>query len=327
MRKTILILFALTLSLRAAADFRAFERLAVDQALQSRLEAASEKSLADPIAAKLTRENLSITVIDLDRNMRASVRGRTPYHPASVVKAFYLVSAYNEIARGNLDNDAALQKAMRDMIVDSSNDATAYIVDRITKTTGGPELRGRAWRKFEDRRNLMNRFFRGLGYDVSMSGKTWCDAPYGRELQLLGAKREFRNRATTDAFAALMLWIVRREAVSPQASDAMLALMKRTPFVDDPKTGDTQVTEFIGAVVPSGSELFSKAGWTSEVRHDAAYVVLPGGRRLVIAIGTRGASSEIALLPMIARNVLEAVEEGGPLARPDGSAASTSMTR
>ena len=55
-----------------------------------------------------------------------------------------------------------------------------------------------------------------------------------------GPDRPNRNRATANAFASLMMWIVRRRAVSTQASDAMMALLDRplNPLRKDDK-GDT----------------------------------------------------------------------------------------
>ena len=41
---------------------------------------------------------------------------------------------------GKLKDTAELRRAMQDMIVDSYNEATGYIVDLLTGTTSGPEL-------------------------------------------------------------------------------------------------------------------------------------------------------------------------------------------
>ena len=277
----------------------------VDKELEESLALIAAQTLTEFESLKLTPGNLSITLVDLSGDpKRASFEGRIPYHPASVVKAFYLVSAHDQIKKGRLTMDEPLRRALRDMIVDSGNDATSYVVDRLTGTTSGPELQGRAFREFVDRRNLTNRYFRGMGYDLNANGKTWCEDVYGRERQILGTNRENRNRVTSDAVAALMLWIVRREAVSRDASEAMLSLMKR-PLLTDGAERDGQVADFTGESLPSGSRLWSKAGWTSEVRHDAAYVELPNGRRYVLAVLTRGTSQgNTRLLPAISARIV-----------------------
>ena len=57
----------------------------------------------------------------------------------------------------------------------------------------------------------------------------------------------------------------------------MMSLLKRA--VDDihyNSSTENQVTGFLGEGLPKNAELWSKAGWTSQVRHDAAYIKVPG---------------------------------------------------
>lgn len=296
------------LAIPLRADFREFRSIPVDSDLEERLAGIAAEAFKRYPAVK--PGHLSLTVVELrdgDPARRGSFAGDVPYHPASVVKAFFLASAHHEAAHGRLQLDAPLEAAMRDMIVDSSNDATSYVVDRLTRTTSGPELEGRAWKKFVHRRNLMNRWYASMGYDISANGKTWCEGVYGREEDLLGEKRENRNRVTSDAVAALALWIARRRAVSPEASEAMLALMKR-PLPGEGE--DSQATEFGGAALPPGSKLWSKAGWTSEVRHDATIVELPSGTRYVAAILTRWAPEEKGLVTWLSGQIAELMADG-----------------
>ena len=83
----------------------------------------------------------------------------------------------------------------------------------------------------------------------------------------------------------------------------MLALMERP--LNPPRQDENQVKEFIGEALPAGSKLWSKAGWTNEVRHDVAYIELPTGRKLILAILTRGTADDKTLLPAITKNILE----------------------
>ena len=150
---------------------------------------------------------------------------------------------------------------------------------------------------------MTNRWFATMGYDISAMAKPWSFGPFGRDLQLMGGpSRPNRNRATTNAVASLMLWIVRSRAVSPQASAEMMKLLER-PLPPEPV--ENQVAEFIGEALPAGSHLWSKAGWTSEVRHDAAYFELPnGGKKLILVIFTKGIADDKTLIPSIAKKVL-----------------------
>lgn len=305
MRTTASLIFAILVSVSAAADFRTFQSIPAEPRLERELERIARESLEQFATSGLKEGHLSISLVDLSaRPVRASYRGEITYHPASVVKAFYLVTVHDQIRRGRLKLDPPLIAALRDMIVDSGNDATSYVVDRISRVTSGPELYGRAFRRFRHRRGVANRLFHKLGYDINANGKTWCENVYGREKQLLGPNREYRNRVTSDAVASLMYWIATRRAVSRDASEAMLALMKRPIPADDPSNKEGQVIDFTGEPLPAGSRLWSKAGWTSEVRHDMTYVELPNGRRYVLAVLTRGTGEGAGILPAISKRVL-----------------------
>jgi hypothetical protein len=170
----------------------------------------------------------------------------------------------------------------------------------LAGTAPGPPLEGRRLRRYIDKRRNINRAFERYGYDISAMMKPWSFGPYGVDKQVLGTNRENRNRLTANATAALMLWIARRGA---PGADAMLKLLER-PLAPQ-REDENQVKEFIGAALPEGSRLWSKAGWTSEVRHDAAYVELPDRNKFILVIFTRGPADDVTLIPAIARNVLE----------------------
>jgi Peptidase C39 family/Methyltransferase domain len=95
---------------------------------------------------------------------------------------------------------------------------------------------------------------------------------------------------------------VRRHAISPQATEAMLALLDRP--LGPPRPTENQVKEFMGEALPARSRLWSKEGDTSEVLHDAVYVELPGGSKLIMVILIRGAAGDKTLLPVIGKHLL-----------------------
>src|SRR5271156_3668826 len=80
-------------------------------------------------AQKLLADELAVTLVDL-RDLKnpgwADHRGDAPVYPASVVKLFYLVAAHRWMEDGKISDTPELRRALRDMIVDSSNEATAY---------------------------------------------------------------------------------------------------------------------------------------------------------------------------------------------------------
>jgi len=60
----------------------------------------------------------------------------------------------------------------------------------------------------------------------------------------------------------------------------LLSRDHKTPSEDK----DDQSTMFSGKHLPADYHIWSKAGWTSATRHDAAYVETPGGSRLISVI-------------------------------------------
>lgn len=287
----------------AHADFREFKAVPVNADLGAKLTRAAEASLKD--FPRLTADNLALSVIDLskpDTPIRADYHGDAPFYPASLVKLFFMVETYRQ---GKLTPE--IERALREMIAVSDNDAAAFLLDILTDTCSGSELEGKALEDFIDRRRTLNRSFASLGYDISAMLKPWSFGPFGRDLQAMGENKANRNRASANACASLLLWIVRRHAISQPASDAMMSLLERP--LSPPRPTENQVKEFLGESLPPGAKLWSKEGDTSEVRHDAAYLELPSGRKLVVVILTRGNAEEKALLPSIGKHLLAELGE------------------
>jgi beta-lactamase class A len=292
----------------AFADFREFKAVQVDAELGAKITRAADASLKD--FPRLTADNLALSVIDLTRPdvpVRADYHGDAPFYPASVIKLFFMVETFK---KGNLTPE--IERALREMIQVSDNDAAAFLLDVVSNTCNGPELNGKALEDFLERRRNLNRSFGSLGYDISAMLKPWSFGPFGREKQAAGENNANRNRATANSVASLLFWIVRHRAISPQASDAMLALLERP--LSPPRPTENQVREYLGESLPGGTKLWSKAGDTSEVRHDAAYVELPSGRKLIIIVFTRGAADDKTLLPAVGKHLLNELGEGGEIA-------------
>ncbi|HEX8852312.1 MAG TPA: serine hydrolase [Pyrinomonadaceae bacterium] len=289
--------------MNAPASSARLQRI-VDEAAGVALARFKEKGFAE--------KNLAITLVDVrdpQRLEQASFRGGEPIYPASVIKLFYLAAAHRWLADGKLRETDELKRALRDMIVDSSNDATHYLVDALTETSNGAELSEREMKKWSERRNAVNRYFAALGYArVNINQKPWCEGPYGRERQFLGAKFENRNKLTTDATARLLTHIVLGRAVTPTRSAQMLELLKRD-FSGPSTDADNQAHGFTGMALEAGARLWSKAGWTSTTRHDAAYVELPTGQRFVLVTFTTDFANERDIIPSVARAVIERLKD------------------
>ena len=117
-------------------------------------------------------------------------------------------------------------------------------------------------------------------------------------------QRDFNRHAVL----GLLAEIVSGRAVNADKSVMMMNLMKRNPFVEtDDK--DSQDTGFTGLALINKNlktaKIWSKAGWTSKTRHDAAYIETPEGLKFVIVIFTENFATERDIIPTIARKVLD----------------------
>lgn len=275
--------------------------------LQNLVDEAAKRTLEKFARKKLVNNQLSITLIDLrdpQHPITASFNGKERIYPASVVKMFFLVATHRWLEDKKIEETAELRRAVKDMIVDSSNEATHYVVDVLTHTTSGYELPAEEMADWQQKRNAVNRYFSSLGYtNINVNQKTHCEDAYGRERVSRGPNGENRNKLTTDATARLLAEIVTGKAVTPARSVQMMELLKRdqTKKTTD---NDSQDTGFTGAALPPGAKYWAKAGWTSTTRHDAAYIELPTGEKFVLVTFTSDHANERDIIPAVARVVI-----------------------
>lgn len=299
--------------------------------------ATQGNSIIEAIAAEfpeLTGDRIAITWIVYDPPVRVNTGGALSpeefwkyqprgfgaraterIYPASIVKLFYLVAVWEWVQKGMIQTSPELERAVRDAIVDSSNDATSLVVDVLTGTTSGPELPPGPFETWKQQRNIVNRYFKSLNWpeleNINVNQKTWCDGPYGRERAFLGELMDNRNMLTTNAAARLLHSIIGGVAVSAKASQEMMGLMKRSlepsELEADP---ENQVTGFLGGGLPMEAKLWSKAGLTSQVRHDTAYIEIPDLRPYLLVVFTEGkeTSKNEEILPFVSRQFVEAMK-------------------
>jgi beta-lactamase class A len=270
---------------------------------------AGKRAVAKFADAKVLPEEIGISIAVLNRDSLSyetgGYRDREPMYPASIVKFFYLVHLMHQLEQGEVKMTDELRRGTTDMIKDSSNDATGYILDVLTKTTGGPELSGEELKAWMDKRNAVNRWYESLGYSgINVNQKTWNEGPYGRERQGYGPKFELRNSLHPAACTRLFAEVALGKVVTEGRCQEMLGYLSRPIIADDPKA-DFQSRAFIGKALPSGYKLWSKAGYVTAERHDTAYVKSPDGRELVISVFTKNHTQTPDLIPFIASEILK----------------------
>lgn len=306
---------ALFMSETKAQKFGKYETVKTEYSaeLKTSVESAASETIKKFAGKNLKAENLAISVIDLtnpNEIKSANFRGEERIYPASVVKMFYMVALHQWYADGRLKPSPALARAESDMIVHSYNEPTQYIVDALTDTHNGEELSAKDLEKYGKKRDIVNRYFQSLGYkNINVNQKTYEESLYGRERQWWDGGKK-RNVLTTDAVARLLCEIALGKAVSKEHSAKMLELMKRDFMSPDDGTRD-QAHDFTGVALKDfpTAKLWSKAGWTTETRHDAAYIELPNGKKFIVVIFTTGFANEREILPFAAGKIIRRFAE------------------
>jgi hypothetical protein len=122
---------------------------------------------------------------------------------------------------------------------------------------------------------------------------------------------ENRNMLTTNATARLLHSIIGGVAVSSMRSQTMMKTLKRSlnPQALPQNVEEDQITGFLGGGIPQTSEIWSKAGWTNQVRHDVAYIEIPDLRPYLLTVFTEGKENakNRQILPFISQQIATAV--------------------
>ncbi len=260
--------------------------------------------------------DLAVTVIDLSDPAKlrwADYRGGEQIYPASVVKMFYMAALERQLEDKKVVMTTELGRGLKDMIVDSSNEATQYILDVLTETASGAEMPQKQFEKWQHKRNRVNRWLAALGYtNINANQKTFCEDAYGIEQQSRAYKGQNRNMLTTNATARMLAEIVTGNIAAPDRTARMMALLTRDPFasVSDP---DSQASGFTGLALidrkMTDARLWSKAGWTSKSRHDAAYIEAPDGLKAVIVIFTENHAADRSIIPTLAGKIIDGLRK------------------
>lgn len=263
---------------------------------------------------KIKDDDIAVTLIDMTDPAHlpsGNYRGDVLMYPASVVKLFYLAYAEQLIADKKLDDTPELRRGLHAMIVNSDNDATAYILYAITDAPNGAELPEKEMTEWSYKRNAVNRYFASLGYPrINVCQCAYSFGPFGRERIFLGPHYENRNAVSTNAVALLLSQIASHAIVSPAACDDMLSLLHRD-MTTQSHGPDDQAHDFSARALTPDYKLYSKAGWTNDDRHDATYIESPDGKlKFVLVTFTNGHAHQKEIIPSILNSVMKQLSAG-----------------
>src|SRR4051812_16844386 len=217
-----------------------------------------EQQLSSLVANKSA--DVGIAALDLNTGETVSIKGNTPFPMASTVKvaiaALYLAQV--DHGRRSLDDTisgVSARSLMARMLIHSDNRAT----DMLLRDLGGPSA-VHDW--------LADNGVSGLRVDRTIA-------------QLLGSKRDLwdrRDSSTPVAMVDLLRRIYKAELIKPQSRDYLLNLMAQC------ETGKNRMK----ALLPYGTPVEHKTGTLDGLTDDVGFITLPDGRRVAVAIFTRG---------------------------------------
>ncbi len=243
--------------------------------------AASSPALAsveDQLSALVSNKSadVGIAALDLNTGETVSIKGNTPFPMASTVKvaiaALYLAQVDN--GRRSLDdtiNGQSVRSLMHRMLVFSDNRAA----DILFKDVGGPNAL-EAWLEDND--------VKGIHVDRTIA-------------QLLASKRDLfdrRDSSTPVAMVDLLKRIYKAQLIKPESRDYLLDVMAQC------ETGKNRIK----ALLP-GVPIEHKTGTLNGLADDVGFITLPDGRRVAVAIFTRGGADRPRTIAESARAIYD----------------------
>lgn len=256
-------------------------------------------------------------------------RGDWRCYPCSLVKSFHLVHAIHALETGRVAPHPELDRAMRDMILWSSNTGTNYVIDLLTGTTGDTLLAGADFDAWVAAREGLNRWFGDLDWPeiapCNLTQKLMDDQRYGREAQYAALGGGYLNALTPLASARLMAAIF--TGALPLSAEG-LARARATLLRDRTSAHAAlphfQVSEFLGGHLPAEAQIWSKAGhnlWTGDpkaswFKHDMIRIAAPGLMPMTFVLMTQGkriADEVPDAFPRIGRFLFDHFAEAAPL--------------
>jgi beta-lactamase class A len=234
-----------------------------------------EQQLSYLIAGKSA--DVGIAALDLKTGETVSIKGNTPFPMASTVKvavaALYLAQV--DHGRRSLDDTisgVSARTLMKRMLIHSDNRAT----DMLIRDLGGPS-RLNTW--------LKDNGVTGLRVDRNIA-------------QLLNDKRDLwdrRDSSTPMAMVDLLGRIYKAQLITPKSRNYLLDVMAQC------QTGKNRMK----ALLPWGTPVEHKTGTLNGYASDVGFISLPDGRRVAVAIFTRGGSDRPRTIAQTARAIYD----------------------
>tara|TARA_B100000212_G_scaffold186222_1_gene140499 strand:- start:837 stop:1721 length:885 start_codon:yes stop_codon:yes gene_type:complete len=240
--------------------------------------------------------NIAVTWINYDESSKKGygygINNSKKIYPASVVKLVYSLAVHYWIENKTILRNIQVDEAIQEMLQNSSNDATSFIVDLLTGTTSGPSLEKEIFNKWKYQRAIINDWLKNLNWkelqDFNCCQKTWEDRPYGREKDFYCTSNKNRNAMTTDGTARIMEEIMQNISFNEKNINLKNCLFRELNEQSQHKDLNNQINSFLGEGLPQKIPFWSKAGLMSEARHDVAWWVNRNHSKTLLVVFTEG---------------------------------------
>ena len=240
--------------------------------------------------------NIAVTWINYEGSSKKGygygINNRKKIYPASIVKLVYSLATYYWIENKTILRDLQVDEAIQEMLQNSSNDATSFILDILTGTTSGPSLEKEIFNRWKYQRSIINDWLKTLNWeelqDFNCCQKTWEDRPYGREKDFYSTSNKNRNAMTTDGTARIMEEIMQNICFNEKNINLKNCLFRKINEQSQNKDPNNQINGFLGEGLPQKIPFWSKAGLMSEVRNDAAWWINRNQSKTLLVVFTEG---------------------------------------
>ena len=288
--------FSLPAGNREKEASRFLSRIAGSDELTQFLETAVADLLARDRSLK--KENLQVSLIDLsraDHPWSAHVNGEQRIYPASVVKFIYLIAAYRWMEEKKIELDAEWQLNLKKMIRLSDNQATRWVLYKLTGAGPGEALSHDKYIEFREKRLVVKQWLKTMGlHNLHCVHPTYDGNGdlFGRDLQFLKDRffanvtisqpGGFPNRLSVTALdiTRLLALLATGHLLNPENTKAVLNLMKRD--ITEQKYLELRIAG--GADRIHGMQVYSKSGTYGETFADVGIVQAEDSTQLVLAV-------------------------------------------
>lgn len=252
--------------------------------------------------------DVGIAFRTLDGRSSWHLHADEPFHAASTMKVPVLIELYHQVHEGKLrlDDTLAVRNEFRSLADGSpyrlestdDSDTTLYGAVGGTRTLAElSELMITVSSNFATNLLIEKLGVGNIQQSVHALGADGMKVLRGVE-DGKAFQQGLNNTTTARALARLLEAIARGEAVDPESSRRMIAILERQTFNDG-----------IPAGLPPGTRVAHKTGDITRIQHDAAVVYAP--RPFVLVVLTRGIAEQkesYALIAAITRQLYAATQ-------------------